>query len=68
MVERTEAVKELFISILPLHVFNDYMKKIGKEGSANKFPRVLKGKRMHEWQAFLQDQGYADKVYRLGNE
>lgn len=68
MVERTEAVKELFISVLPLHVFNDYMKKIGKEGSANKFPRVLKGKRMEEWQAFLQDQGYADKVYRLGNE
>ncbi|HOI31501.1 MAG TPA: GH3 auxin-responsive promoter family protein, partial [Bacteroidales bacterium] len=49
MVERTEAIKELFIDILPTQVFYDYMKKLGKEGSANKFPRVLKGQRLEDW-------------------
>ncbi len=49
MVERTEAIRELFIEILPSQVFYDYMKKLGKEGSANKFPRVLKGERLQNW-------------------
>ncbi|HPE42805.1 MAG TPA: GH3 auxin-responsive promoter family protein [Bacteroidales bacterium] len=53
MVERTEAIKELFIDILPTQVFYDYMKKLGKEGSANKFPRVLKGQRFDDWQNYL---------------
>ena len=68
MVERTEAIKELFISIIPMNVFNDYMKKIGKEGSANKFPRVLKNRRLDEWQAFLKEMGYEKNVQHLGAE
>jgi hypothetical protein len=68
MVERTEAIKELFISIIPMNVFNDYMKKIGKEGSANKFPRVLKNRRLDEWQAFLKEMGYEKNVQQLGAE
>jgi hypothetical protein len=54
MVERLEAVKELFIDILPSQVFYDYMKKMGKEGSANKFPRVLKGQRLEDWENYLK--------------
>ncbi len=54
MVERMEAVKELFIDILPSQVFYDYMKKLGKEGSANKFPRVLKGERLTDWENYLK--------------
>ncbi len=54
MVERMEAVKELFIDILPSQVFYDYMKKMGKEGSANKFPRVLKGQRLEDWENYLK--------------
>ncbi len=64
-VERTEAVKELFISILPLNVFNDYMKKIGKEGSANKFPRVLRGSRLEQWQEFLKEKGLDKQFFSL---
>jgi hypothetical protein len=54
MVERTEAIRELFIEVLPSQVFYDYMKKLGKEGSANKFPRVLKGERLQNWEDYLQ--------------
>jgi hypothetical protein len=55
MVERMEAIKEVFVTILPAKVFYGYMKKIGKEGSANKFPRVLKGQRLDEWQSYLKE-------------
>ena len=30
------------------------MKKMGKEGSANKFPRVLKGQRLEDWENYLK--------------
>jgi hypothetical protein len=30
------------------------MKSKGKEGGQHKFPRVLKGKMLEEWQAFLK--------------
>jgi len=55
MVERTEAITDLFIEILPTRVFYDYMKKLGKEGSANKFPRVIRGERYLQWKAFVDE-------------
>jgi hypothetical protein len=52
-VERIAAIKEVFVKILPSGVFADWMKLKGKEGGANKFPRVMK-KNMHiEWKAYL---------------
>ncbi len=54
-VERMEAIKEVFVSVLPTQVFYDYMKSLGKEGSANKFPRVLKNSRKEEWEQYLKD-------------
>ncbi len=60
MVERTEAIPEIFIKVLPSQVFYDYMKLKGKEGSANKFPRVLKGQRFEEWENYLRENGYTN--------
>lgn len=52
-VERMEAIKDVCVTVLPTQVFYDYMKETGKEGSANKFPRVLKNERIDEWKAYL---------------
>lgn len=53
-VERTSALKELFITILPANTFLDYMRAKGKEGAMNKFPRVLKGATLEDWEAYLR--------------
>jgi hypothetical protein len=55
-VERSSALKEVFVQILPNQVFYDYMKAKGKAGAMNKFPRVLKGKQLQEWEDYLRDQ------------
>jgi len=52
-VERIEAIREVFVEVLPTSVFADWMKKKGKEGGANKFPRVLKKELHTEWQEFV---------------
>jgi hypothetical protein len=52
-----EAIKDVFVKVLPAHVFYDYMKEKGKEGSANKFPRVLKNSRLDEWDLYLKQRG-----------
>lgn len=57
-VERDEALKELKIDILPTHVFYDFMEKTGKIGGATKFPRVLKGNRLDEWQQYISSLKY----------
>lgn len=53
-VERTSALKEIFIRILPEEVFMNFMQAEGKLGSQHKFPRVLKGKMLEDWKAFLK--------------
>lgn len=53
-VERTSALKEIFVEILPEKIFYDYMKSIGKEGAMNKFPRVMKGEKLKEWENWLE--------------
>ena len=54
-VERLEAIRDVFVEVLPSKVFSDWMKKKGKEGGANKFPRVLKKTLHSEWKAYLQE-------------
>jgi hypothetical protein len=44
----------VFVTILPNKVFYDYLKSKGKEGAMNKFPRVLKGKALEDWEAWLK--------------
>jgi hypothetical protein len=53
-VERIEAVRDVFVEVLPTRVFDDWMRIKGKEGGANKFPRVLKKEIHAEWKAYLQ--------------
>ncbi len=52
-VERKHALKAVVVKVLPEHVFMDFMKMKGKEGGQHKFPRVLKGKMLEEWQKYL---------------
>jgi len=52
-VERTSALKEVFVTVLPNATFYDYMRAKGKEGAMNKFPRVLKGQQLSDWEQFL---------------
>jgi hypothetical protein len=53
-VERGSALKEVFIEKLPEETFMQFMASKGKLGSQHKFPRVLKGKMLEDWNAFLQ--------------
>src|SRR5690606_42039768 len=52
-VERTSALKEVFLEVLPTPVFIVYMHHIGKFGAMNKFPRVMKGAARETWENFL---------------
>lgn len=54
-VERIAAVTDVFLEILPPGAFSNWMKIQGKEGGANKFPRVLKGEKYTQWEEYLQD-------------
>jgi len=54
-VERTSALKDIFVEVLPNKTFYDYMKATGKEGAMNKFPRVLKGRQLEQWENWLRE-------------
>jgi hypothetical protein len=56
-VERTSALKEIFVEVLPSNVFYDYLGSIGKAGAMNKFPRVLKGAQLESWENYLKEAG-----------
>jgi hypothetical protein len=53
-VERRSALKTMNLEIIPVALFYDWMRKNGKEGGQNKFPRVLKKEQLADWQAFLR--------------
>jgi GH3 auxin-responsive promoter len=55
-VERTAALKEVFVEILPNELFIEYLRHQGKEGSMNKFPRVLKNEKLRSWEEFLKNK------------
>jgi hypothetical protein len=55
-VERKHALKEVFVTVLSEKTFMDFMKFKGKEGGQHKFPRVLKGKMLEDWNKFLKRQ------------
>jgi hypothetical protein len=52
-VERTSALKEVFVQVLPNDAFIGYLRDKGKEGAMSKFPRVLKGAQLQDWEQFL---------------
>jgi hypothetical protein len=53
-VERKSALKEVFLDVLSEEQFLNFMKSKGKLGGQHKFPRVLKGEMLQDWQAFLK--------------
>lgn len=52
--ERNHALKEVMITTLPNQAFIDFLASKDKLGGQSKFPRVLKGKHLNEWLAFLE--------------
>jgi len=54
-VERSAALKEIFIDIIPTSFFYRWLKKQGKEGGQTKFPRVIKDRQLESWKRFLDD-------------
>lgn len=53
-VERTSALKKVFLDVLPEDDFLTFMRQKGKIGGQHKFPRVLKGEMLQDWQKFLK--------------
>lgn len=53
--ERIAALKDVFIKVLPDSAFIDFMASKGKLGAAHKFPRVLKGNLLKEWNEFISN-------------
>ena len=53
-VERRSALKDIFVQVLPEEKFIEFMRLQGKEGGQHKFPRVLKGKMLKDWEAYLE--------------
>ena len=52
-VERKHALKEVIVTVLSEEIFMNFMQSKGKIGGQHKFPRVLKGKMLEDWNAFL---------------
>jgi hypothetical protein len=57
-VERIAAIKDVFVEVLPSAAFAQWMKVHGKQGGANKFPRVLKKHQYAEWENFLREHDF----------
>ena len=55
-VERQSALKEIKVDIVPRDFFDLWMKKMGKEGGQNKFPRVMKPELFEDWINFVQNE------------
>lgn len=53
-VERSAALKDVYVDVLPVHIFYDWMKSKGKVGGQNKFPRVMKSHQLEDWKAFIE--------------
>lgn len=60
-VERSAALKEIFLNVVPSDKFYEWMRLHSKEGGQSKFPRVLKGERLESWQALVENQVHSPK-------
>jgi hypothetical protein len=56
-VERSAALKEIFVEVLPVKTFYAWMESKGKVGGQNKFPRVIKNALLEDWKSFLDSNG-----------
>ena len=55
-VERSSALKEVLLDVLREEDFLEFMRQKGKIGGQHKFPRVLKGRMLEDWQKFLKGE------------
>jgi hypothetical protein len=55
-VERNHALKKISVEVMSQKQFMDFMATKGKVGGQHKFPRVLKGKMLEDWQHFLRTE------------
>jgi hypothetical protein len=53
-VERSAALRDVYVDVLPVKAFYGWMESKGKVGGQNKFPRVMKKAQLEDWQSFLQ--------------
>jgi hypothetical protein len=61
-VERSAALKEVIVDVLPVKRFYEYLDSKGKSGGQNKFPRVIKNAQLEDWKAFLQKVSNGDHI------
>ena len=52
-VERSAALKDVFVDLVPVKKFYAWMESKGKLGGQHKFPRVIKNAQLADWQTFL---------------
>jgi hypothetical protein len=55
-VERTAALKDIIVEIIPIKAFYEWMELKGKVGGQNKFPRVMKNAQLADWKDFLSNR------------
>jgi hypothetical protein len=55
-IERKSALKAVFLDVLSEDKFMEFMRLKGKVGGQHKFPRVLKGKMLEDWNKFLRGE------------
>lgn len=55
-VERSAALKEVLVDVVPVNAFYGWMESKGKAGGQNKFPRVMKKAQLDDWTAYLQSR------------
>jgi hypothetical protein len=55
-VERKSALREIFLDVLHEERFMEFMRLKGKIGGQHKFPRVLKGRMLEDWNKFLKGE------------
>ncbi|HEU4716828.1 MAG TPA: GH3 auxin-responsive promoter family protein [Bacteroidia bacterium] len=54
-VERSAALKEVIVEVLPLDFFSEWMRRNGKVGGQHKFPRVMKNDRLESWRKHIAE-------------
>lgn len=54
--ERSAALKEIFVDIIPSSNFIEWMRKEGGIGGQHKFPRVMKKQQLEEWKKYLEER------------
>lgn len=54
--ERTAALKEIFVRLVPNQFFYEWMQDQNKIGGSHKFPRVLNTKQRISWEKFLEQR------------